>query len=101
VAEAFRCEAGLAGRALALLARADDGLRASPVPWLCRKLVDTLPFDAWLARAKGTLRGIEDALGGARTDWVGLDPEGQRGDQRAEPGAGQHVARIVQSQHDA
>jgi hypothetical protein len=106
VARAFRCEAALALRAIGFLAGADAFLRASPLPWLCRRLVDTVPFDAWLARASATLHGIEGALTGARADWEGLDPEGldaerQRGDEAAERGPGEHVARVVQAQHDA
>lgn len=105
-ARAFRCDEGLASRAIALLARADGCLRASPIPWLCRRLVDAARFDDWLLRAKATLQGIEPALAGARTDWVGLDPEGleterERGDEATERGAGKHIARIVQPEHDA
>lgn len=98
VAHAFRCDAALAGKAVGLLARADDWLRGSPVPWLCARLVDRTPFAAWIARATATLHGIEGALAGARVDWVDLDPEGQGRDQRPQDGARKHVARIVQAE---
>lgn len=83
VAHAFRCDARLAARTVALLSRADAWLRASPVPRLCHRLVDSASFGLWIARATGTLHGIEAALRGARADWEGLDPEGHSGDQRA------------------
>ncbi|HWA39217.1 MAG TPA: zinc dependent phospholipase C family protein [Burkholderiales bacterium] len=101
VARAFHCDAAIARRALGTLSAADGWLRASPIPWLCRKLVDTAPFDAWMTRATATLHGIETALTGARVDWVDLDPEGGGGDEAAQGRARQHVARVVQPQHDA
>lgn len=100
VARAFRCDEDLAERAVRLLARADAWLRASPVPRLCHRLVDSAPFAGWLERAAAALHGIEAALGGARTDWEGLDPEGHAGDQGAEPRAGQNVAGIMKPEHD-
>lgn len=101
VARAFRCDPAVARRALGTLSTADAFLRASPIPWLCRKLVDTAPFDTWMRCATATLHGLEAALAGARVDWVDLDPEGAGSDEAAEGRAGQHVARVVQPQHDA
>lgn len=101
VARAFRIDPPVARRAIAALAGADRCLRASPIPWLCLRLVDRAPFDAWIARATATLPGIEAALAGARTDWVDLDPDGNGGDQPAEGGAGEHIARIVQAEDHA
>lgn len=106
VAHAFRCPLPLAARALRLLSKADDWLRASPVPWLCRCAVDAAPFEAWLRKAHATLPGIEAALAGGRADWVDLDPEGlqgegKAGDQGAKRRPGEHVARIVEPEHHA
>jgi hypothetical protein len=101
VSHAFRCDPSTARRALALLSRADAWLRASPVPWLCRKLVDAAPFDTWMTRATATLYGMEAALTGARVDWIDLDPEGGGCNEAAQGRAGQHVARVVQPEHDA
>jgi hypothetical protein len=101
VAHAFRCDARLAGRTIDFLSRADAWLRASPVPLLCHRLVDDTPFAGWIERALATLAGVEAALNGSRVDWEGLDPERHSGDQPAEAGSGDHVARIVQSQRHA
>jgi hypothetical protein len=96
VMRAFRCDPAVARRALGALSTADGWLRASPIPWLCRKLVDTAPFDRWMTRATAALHGVEAALTGARVDWIDLDPEGGGGDEAAQGGASQHVARVVQ-----
>jgi hypothetical protein len=101
VARAFRCDPAVSRRALGVLSTADGWLRASPIPWLCRKLVDTAPFDRWMRRATATLHGMEAALTGARVDWIDLDPEGGGSDEAAQGRAGQHVAGVVQPQHDA
>jgi hypothetical protein len=104
-ARAFRCDEALAGRAVRLLGRADGALRASRLPALCRIIVRCIDrriaprFDAYVARATDALSGIERALGGGFVDWEGSDPEGHAGDQRADGGAGQDIARIVQPEN--
>lgn len=104
-ARAFRCDAALASRAVGVLGRADGALRSSPLPALCRLIVgftdrSIVPrFDAYVRRATATLSGIESALGGRFVDWDGSDPEGHAGDQSADSGARQHIARIVQPEN--
>jgi hypothetical protein len=101
VARGFRCGEALARRATRLLARADSALRSSPVPGLCRRAIGTARFDLHLKNAAASLRGLEAALAGAHVDWVSSDPEGRAADERAEASAGEHVARIMQAEHDA
>ena len=92
VAHAFRCSEPMAERALAFLVRADDTLRASPLPRLCRRAV---------ARVQRRLADIELALAGGFTDWVSSDPEGRAGDRAADQRARGYVARVMQTEHDA
>ncbi len=83
VVHAFRCEEVVAEHALALLARADRALRASPLPRLCRRAVARYyrdpgyRFDGYVARVKRELAHIELALAGGFADWASPDPEGR------------------------
>lgn len=104
VARGFRCNQALAARAVRLLGGADGLLRRSPLPRVCRRVltlfVRALPdhFDAYVRRAQAALPGIEAALVGEFSDGMGLDPEGHAGDQRADRGPSQHVARVMKAQ---
>ncbi|MBV8032681.1 MAG: zinc dependent phospholipase C family protein [Betaproteobacteria bacterium] len=106
-ARAFRCDAALAARAVRLLAGADAWLRASPIPRLCRGIVQLADsrmgerFEAYLARAGESLASTEAALRGLFEDWVASDPEGEAGDRGADQRARQDVARVVQAQNHA
>jgi hypothetical protein len=105
VARAFRCGEALAGRAIGLLAGADGALRASPLPRLCRYAVGIFHrdavarFDAYLAKAAASAGRLDDAVNGLLVDWVASDPEGRAGDEAADRGARQHIARIMQAEH--
>jgi hypothetical protein len=82
VVRAFRCDTALARRAINLLARADGALRASPVPFLCARIIRVLDahasarFDAYIAKALRSLRRMELALSGRLQDWVSAAPDG-------------------------
>lgn len=107
VTQAFPCGAPLALRAVELLAHADAGLRASRLPRLCRRTVDwfyrdpAYRFDRYIEAVKRELAGLEGALAGRFVDWISLNAEGRRSDAGAERRAGQHVARVMQPEHDA
>jgi hypothetical protein len=107
VARGFPCGESLATRALTLLSRADKALRASRLPRLCRRTVDCFyrdpayRFDRYIEAVKHELGGIEGALAGRFVDWISLDAEGRASDAGAERCAGQHVARVMQPEHDA
>jgi hypothetical protein len=107
VARAFRCSENFARRALGILMRSDRFLRASPAPVLCRAAVQLLVrnwerrFGLYLARTAQGLATVETALAGGFEDWTGLDPEGSQGDGGADRRAREHIARVMQAQHDA
>ena len=101
VCRAMPASPALAARALGHLARGDALLRASPMPALCRAAFGTRRFDAYLERTTQMLGRLDDALTGGFEDWCGSDPEGCGGDERAQGGAGEYVARIVQPEHYA
>jgi hypothetical protein len=67
----FDCREVLVHRAIGCLARADRLLRASPLPRLCRRLVDVFDlavvarFDAYIGDASAMVRRIEAVLHGA------------------------------------
>ncbi len=106
-ARAFRCDEAIAARGLAFLAGADGALRASPLPGLCRRMVERFyrdpayRFDGYVARVQRELAGVEVALAGGFTDWVSSDPEGRAGDRATDQRTGRHVGRVVQSEDDA
>jgi Zinc dependent phospholipase C len=106
VTRVFPCDAALAERAIAFLARADATLRASPLPRACRAIVafyyrdPAYRFDRYLEAAKAQLGELEPALAARFTDWVSSDPEGRAGDAAADRRPGQHVTRIMQAEHD-
>jgi hypothetical protein len=97
----------LAARGIDWLARADNTLRASPLPRICRRSLDLFyrdpayRFERYIDAVKLELRGLEAALAGRFVDWVSLDAEGRAGDARAERRAGEHIARVMQAEHDA
>ena len=103
----FPCGEALALRGITLLARADRALRASPLPGLCRRSVEwfyrdpAYRFDRYLAAVKSELAQLETALAGRFVDWISLDAEGRTGEAGAERRTGQHVARVMQAEHDA
>lgn len=102
VERAFRCPRALAQHAIEALAAADRRLRASPVPRLCAGIVrryysDLRHFDRYVSAVKTRLGRLEAALAGEFRDWVSSDPEGRTGYGAPDEGAGQHVARIVQT----
>ena len=107
VAAGFRCNEDLARRAVDGLGRADRLLRASPAPWLCHGAVRLMNrnweanFQAYLERTTAGLAGVQLALAGGFEDFCGSDPEGCEGDAGADRGAREHVARIMQAEHDA
>lgn len=74
-ARTFECREPLAYRAIGYLARADQLLRASPLPRLCRRTVDffdleVVPrFDAYIGDASALVRQIEAVLHGAEPRW--------------------------------
>jgi len=82
VTRIFPCDAALAERAIAFLARADGALRASALPRLCRRIVDAYyrdpayRFERYLDAVRTGLGELEPALAGQYTDWVSADPEG-------------------------
>lgn len=104
VARAFRCDEALAARALRFLARADDALRASPLPRLCRLAVaqfyrdPAYRFDRYVARVQRQFEEVELALAGGFTDWLSSDPEGRACDGPADESACRHIARVMQSE---
>ena len=106
-ARVFPSGEALAERGIDWLVRADNALRASPLPRLCRRTLDVFyrdpayRFDRYIDAVKHELQGLEAALAGRFVDWVSLDAEGRAGDARAERGAGQHVARVMQPEDDA
>ncbi|HYL88652.1 MAG TPA: zinc dependent phospholipase C family protein [Burkholderiales bacterium] len=106
-ARVFPCGEALAARGIDWLTRADNTLRASPVPKLCRRTLDffyrdpAYRFERYIDAVKRELVALEPALAGRFVDWVSLDAEGRGRDAGAERSAGQHVARIVQAKHDA
>lgn len=107
VTRVFPCEAFLAARGIRVLARADGMLRASPLPGLCLRTValfyrdPAYRFERYLAIVRKQLALTERALAGEFVDWVSSDPEGRAGDGAAERRAGQHVAWVMQAEHDA
>lgn len=74
-ARTFDCREALASRAIGCLARADQLLRISPLPRLCRRAVDwfdleVVPrFDAYIGDASALVRQIEAVLQGAEPRW--------------------------------
>lgn len=106
-ARVFPCGEALAGRGIDWLARADNALRASPFPGLCRRTLNVFfrdpayRFDRYISAVKHELSGLEAALAGRFVDWVSLDAEGRSGDASAEQRAREHIARVMQPQHDA
>jgi len=106
VARAFRCSEAFARRALHVLTRGDRMLRGSPAPALCRAVLGLLVrrleerFGLYLAKTAQRLTTVETALAGGFEDWSGLDPEGCQGDSGADRRAREHIARIVQAEHD-
>jgi phytoene dehydrogenase-like protein len=105
VARAFRCDEGLAARALRQLGRADALLRASPLPRLCRRIVRLYErrleqrFDSYVRRTTKALQSIERALAGQFVDWESSDPEGEARKRSADRRPRQHVAGVVQAEH--
>jgi hypothetical protein len=103
----FPCDAALAERAIGFLARADGALRSSALPRLCRRILDAYyrdagyRFERYLESVKTRLRDLEPALAGEFTDWVSSDPEGRAGDAGADRRAREHIARVMQAEHDA
>lgn len=106
VVRAFRCPEALARRALDLLIRGERLLRSSPAPRLCRAAVRLVHrhaerrFALYLAKTMEGMAGVQAALAGGFEDWTGLDPEGSESDGRADRRAREHVARIMQAEHD-
>jgi Zinc dependent phospholipase C len=82
-ARTFGCREALAYRAIGYLARADQFLRASPLPRLCRRVVDLFDlevvarFDAYMGDASAMVRRIEAVLHGAEPRW---QPEPEPGE---------------------
>lgn len=82
VARTFSCSEGLAGRTIRVLAGAEWALRASPLPRLCRRVVDffdleVVPrFDAYIGDASALVRRIEAVLHGEVPRWQ-PEPEGK------------------------
>jgi hypothetical protein len=107
VASRFPGGSKLAQRALRLLERADGLLRASPLPRLCSGIARLTErrveerFEDYLGRTRARMAAMDGALSGQLVDWVASDPEGRACDQGADRGAGEDVARIMQSKHHA
>jgi hypothetical protein len=101
VCRALPCTRNLAVHALKVLRRGESVLRVSRVPAACRAVLGSARFDDYVHRTARTLDALELALNGGFQDWSGLDPEGSGGEQAAEDGAGEHIARIVQAKHHA
>lgn len=107
VARAFRCSEAYARRALDVLMRGERLLRASPAPRLCRAAVRLMHrhaeqrFALYMTKTMGGMRSLETALAGGFEDWSGLDPEGSCGDGGADRRAREHIARVVQAEHNA
>ena len=107
VARAFRCGEPFARHALGVLKRGDRFLRASPAPRLCRAAVRLMyrhaeqRFALYMTKTMEGMRSLETALAGGFEDWCGLDPEGSKGDGSADRRAREHIARVVQAEHDA
>lgn len=107
VAAGFRCSDSLARRALNVLGRGERMLRATPAPALCAAAVRVMVrnwegrFQAYLRRTTGGLAAVEMALAGGFEDFCGSDPEGGESDAGTDGGAGDHITRIVQAEHDA
>ena len=116
VARTFGCSQALAGRTIRVLAGAERALRASPLPWLCRRVVDSFDLEVGAALrclhrrrlgARAAHRGGAARRGAAlaararaqsdRRCGGSGDEERGAGDQAAERAAGDHVARIVQA----
>ena len=103
----FPSDEGLVARGIDWLTRADNALRVSPLPRLCRRTLDVFyrdpayRFDRYIETVKRELAGLEAALAGHFVDWVSLDAEGRAAYARTERSAGQHVARVMQPEHDA
>jgi Zinc dependent phospholipase C len=82
VARTFGCSEALAGRTIRVLAGAEWALRASPLPRLCRRVVDffdleVVPrFDAYIGDASALVRRIEAVLHGEVPRWQ-PEPEGK------------------------
>jgi zinc dependent phospholipase C len=82
VARTFGCSQALAGRTIRVLAGAEWALRASPLPRLCRRVVDffdleVVPrFDAYIGDASALVRRIEAVLHGEVPRWQ-PEPEGK------------------------
>jgi hypothetical protein len=107
VARAFRCSEPFARRALDALTRGEQLLRASPAPRLCRAAMRLMHrhaerrFALYITRTMQGMGRVETALAGGFEDWCGLDPEGGSRDGGADRRAREHVARVVQAEHDA
>jgi len=75
VARTFSCGEALAGRTIRVLACAERALRFSPLPRLCRRMVDffdldVVPrFDAYIGDASALVRQIEAVLHGEEPRW--------------------------------
>lgn len=82
-ARIFDCREAVVNRALGCLARADQLLRASPLPRLCRRVVDLFDlevvarFDAYLGDASALVRRIEAVLQGTEPRWQPEPAPGQ------------------------
>lgn len=107
VARGFRCSEIFARKAIHSLMRAERFLRATPAPRLCRAVVRLLDgrwaarFDLYVGKTVQELAKVETALAGGFEDWSGLDPEGGSRDGGADRRAREHIARVVQAEHDA
>jgi hypothetical protein len=71
----FECREALVHRAIGTLARAEQLLRSSPLPRLCRRAVDLFDlevvarFDAYMGDASAMVRRIDAVLHGAEPRW--------------------------------
>ena len=80
MARTFSCGEALAVRTIRVLAGAERALRASPLPRLCRRVVDLFDlevvtrFDAYIGDASALVRRIEAVLHGEEPRWQ-PDPE--------------------------